>query len=137
MIDSIAAVWLPVTDMEASTSFYRDKLGLKVVEQEGGWTEVTAGDQVIGLNTGESPAGDGGAVIAFAVTGIEDTVAKLKETRAGDWLAARDEPMRVETVADAHHERGTTCERCVVNNASSPASACNRSPKPRSASLPA
>ncbi len=80
MIDSIAAVWLPVTDMEASVSFYRDKLGLEVVESEGGWTEVTAGDQIIGLNTGESPAGDGGAVIAFAVTGIEDTVAKLKES---------------------------------------------------------
>jgi predicted enzyme related to lactoylglutathione lyase len=79
MIDSISAVWLPVTDMDTSISFYRDKLGLDVVEQEGGWTEVTAGDQVIGLNRGESPAGDGGAVIAFATTDIDGTVSELKE----------------------------------------------------------
>lgn len=79
MIDSISAVWLPVTDMDRSISFYRDKLGLDVVQQEGGWTEVTAGDQIIGLNNGESPSGDGGAVIAFNATDIESTVAELRE----------------------------------------------------------
>ncbi len=78
-IDSISAVWLPVTDMNASVSFYRDSLGLDVVEREGGWAEVTAGDQIIGLNTGESPAGDGGAVIAFHTEDIDSTVAELKE----------------------------------------------------------
>jgi predicted enzyme related to lactoylglutathione lyase len=79
MIDSISAVWLPVTDMERSIGFYRDKLGLDVVQQEGGWTEVTAGDQIIGLNDGESPSGAGGAVIAFNAPDIETTVAELRE----------------------------------------------------------
>ncbi len=78
MIDSISAVWLPVTDMDRSVGFYRDALGLDVVEREGGWTEVTAGDQIIGLNSGESPAGEGGAVIAFNVQDIDSTVAELR-----------------------------------------------------------
>jgi predicted enzyme related to lactoylglutathione lyase len=79
MIDSISAVWLPVTDMDRSVSFYRDKLGLDVVKREGGWAEVTAGDQIIGLNDAESPAGDGGAVIAFHADDIETTVSELRD----------------------------------------------------------
>ena len=82
MLTEIAAVWLPVTDMERAVGFYRDTLGLEVNEHDGDWTEVTAGDQRIGLNEGESPAGDGGAVIAFAVEGeLEQAVAEL--TAAG------------------------------------------------------
>jgi predicted enzyme related to lactoylglutathione lyase len=64
--------------MGRAVSFYRDNLGLDVVEHDGDWTEVTAGDQRIGLNEGESPAGDGGAVIAFGVDDIESTVEELK-----------------------------------------------------------
>jgi predicted enzyme related to lactoylglutathione lyase len=78
MIKGIATVWLPVSDMERAVSFYRDSLGLDVVEHDGDWTEVTAGDQRIGLNEGESPAGDGGAVIAFGVDDIDSTVEELK-----------------------------------------------------------
>jgi predicted enzyme related to lactoylglutathione lyase len=78
MIEGIASIWLPVTDMDAEVAFYRDKLGLEVVEHDGDWTEVTAGDQRIGLNAEESPAGDGGAVIAFRVDEMEGTVEQLK-----------------------------------------------------------
>ena len=78
MIEGIAAIWLPVTDMERAVAFYRDKLDLEVVDHDGDWSEVTAGDQRIGLNSSESPAGDGGAVIAFAVDDIEATVDALK-----------------------------------------------------------
>ena len=78
MIKGIATVWLPVSDMERAVSFYRDSLGLEVVEHDGDWTEVTAGDQRIGLNEGESPAGDGGAVIAFDVDDIAATVESLQ-----------------------------------------------------------
>jgi predicted enzyme related to lactoylglutathione lyase len=79
MIEGIAAIWLPVTDMDRAVAFYRDQLGLEVVDHDGDWSEVTAGDQRIGLNAGESPAGDGGAVIAFAVDDIEATVTDLKD----------------------------------------------------------
>lgn len=78
MIEGIATVWLPVTDMSRAVSFYRDDLRLDVVEHDGDWSEVTAGDQRIGLNEGESPAGDGGAVIAFAVDDLDASVDALK-----------------------------------------------------------
>ena len=80
MIKGIATVWLPVTDMARAVSFYRDDLGLEVVDHDGDWSEVTAGDQRIGLNEGESPAGDGGAVIAFGVDDLDATVDSLKES---------------------------------------------------------
>lgn len=79
MIEGIAATWLPVTDMDKAVAFYRDDLGLEVVDHDGQWSEVTAGDQRIGLNSAESPSGDGGAVIAFGVDDIEATVASLKD----------------------------------------------------------
>ena len=79
MIDQLAAVWLPVSDMSASVAFYRDSLGLDVIEHGGDWSEVTAGDQRIGLNGHESPGGEGGAIIAFSVDGqLEQTVDELK-----------------------------------------------------------
>jgi predicted enzyme related to lactoylglutathione lyase len=79
MIQGISAIWLPVSDMDRAVAFYRDSLGLDVLEHDGDWSEVTAGDQRIGLNASESPAGEGGAVIAFAVDDVQATVAELKD----------------------------------------------------------
>ena len=61
MIKGVAAVWLPVTDMERAVSFYGKTLGLPVTEHDGDWSEVDANGLKIGLNQGESPEGDGGA----------------------------------------------------------------------------
>jgi predicted enzyme related to lactoylglutathione lyase len=80
MIKGISAVWLPVSEMDRAVGFYRDSLGLEVIEHDGDWSEVTAGDQRIGLNGAESPGGDGGAVIAFSVDDLDATVEKLKES---------------------------------------------------------
>lgn len=79
MIHGISAIWLPVSDMQRAVAFYRDDLGLEVVEHDGDWSEVTAGDQRIGLNASETPSGTGGAVIAFSVDDIESTVKRLTE----------------------------------------------------------
>lgn len=79
MIQGISALWLPVSDMQRAVAFYRDSLGLQVLEQHDDWSEVTAGDQRIGLNASESPVGEGGAVIAFAVDDIEATIKQLKD----------------------------------------------------------
>ncbi|MFZ1993261.1 MAG: VOC family protein [Solirubrobacteraceae bacterium] len=79
MIEGISAIWLPVSDMRRAVAFYRDSLGLEVLEHDDDWSEVTAGDQRIGLNASESPVGDGGAVIAFAVDDIEATIQQLKD----------------------------------------------------------
>ncbi len=79
MIESIARIWLPVDDMDKAVAFYRDSLGLEVVEHDDDWSEVTAGDQIIGLNANESPSGDGGAVVAFKVDDIDSSVGQLKD----------------------------------------------------------
>jgi predicted enzyme related to lactoylglutathione lyase len=79
MIKGIAAVWLPVNDMNRSVAFYRDTLGLGVTEHGGDWSEVDANGLRIGLNGTESPNGDGGALIAFQPEGdIEEEVDRLR-----------------------------------------------------------
>ena len=61
----IATVWLPVQDMDRSVGFYRDVLGLSVRDQNEDWSLLDADGVAVGLNRRESPAGDGGAVLAF------------------------------------------------------------------------
>jgi len=79
MIKGVAAVWLPVTDMQKAVSFYGETLGLEVTEHDGDWSEVDANGVKIGLNSSESPSGDGGALIAFQPDGdIEAEVDRLK-----------------------------------------------------------
>ena len=107
MIKGISAVWLPVTDMPRAVAFYRDDLGLEVLEHDADWSEVTAGDQRIGLNARESPAGDGGAVIAFAVDDLEAAVDQLKDR-------ASRSPVSCPSIRGAGSRRsrtrtGTTC----------------------------
>ncbi len=79
MIEGIAAVWLPVTDMDRAVEFYGDTLGLEIEEHDHDWTMVVAGHVRIGLNGHpEEVPGEGGAVIAFAVSDeIEDAVEQL------------------------------------------------------------
>ena len=81
MIKGVAAVWLPVTDMERSLAFYGETLGLQVTEHDDDWSEVDANGLKIGLNgsASESPRGDGGALVAFQPDGeIEREVERLK-----------------------------------------------------------
>jgi predicted enzyme related to lactoylglutathione lyase len=65
MVESLATVWLPVTDMDRALQFYEDTLGLDVEQREEDWSMVKVGEVRIGLNGRESPSGDGGAVVAF------------------------------------------------------------------------
>ncbi len=84
MASGVAAVWVPVADMDRAVSFYRDILGLQVTSQSEDWSEVDAGGLTIGLN-GREATGDhahGGAVISFQPDGgIDDEVERL--TKAG------------------------------------------------------
>ncbi|PZF26860.1 hypothetical protein DEJ05_08095 [Curtobacterium sp. MCLR17_045] len=85
MASGVAAVWVPVSDMERAVAFYRDTLGLTVKDQSDDWSEIDAGGLMIGLNGRESTsqASDGGAVVSFQPDGsIEDEVAALKERGA-------------------------------------------------------
>jgi len=81
MASGVAAVWVPVSDMERAVAFYRDTLGLTVKDQSDDWSEIDAGGLMIGLNGRESAsqASDGGAVVSFQPDGsIEGEVAALK-----------------------------------------------------------
>ena len=82
MIDGIATVWLPVSDMDRALQFYAETLGLDIEQQEDDWSLVHAGSVSIGLNgrDEEHSGGEGGAVIAFRPSeDIEDAVEALRD----------------------------------------------------------
>ena len=86
MIKGVAAVWLPVTDMERAVAFYGETLGLPVTEHDDDWSEIDANGLRIGLNGSdpESPQGDGGALVAFQPDGeLEQEVQRLKDAGVG------------------------------------------------------
>ncbi len=81
MVQGAAVVWLPVSDLSRSLTFYRDQLGLEQLRDEGEWGELDANGLRIGLNARESahPGAAGGAVIAFQPDGrLDETVTGLK-----------------------------------------------------------
>ena len=65
MVAGTSIVWLPVSDIDRSIAFYRDRLRLNQLQHEGDWAQLDANGLHIGLNARESPTGNGGAVIAF------------------------------------------------------------------------
>ena len=82
MARGVAAVWVPVEDMERAVAFYRDALELRVKDQQPEWTEIDANGLLIGLNAREqtSARSAGGAVISFQPDGtIDDEVERLKQ----------------------------------------------------------
>ena len=81
MASGVAAVWVPVQDMDRAVGFYRDMLGLEVRSQQSDWSEIDANGLMIGLNGREEPSAHsaGGAVISFQPDGsIDDEVEQLK-----------------------------------------------------------
>jgi predicted enzyme related to lactoylglutathione lyase len=80
MVHGVSVVWLPVTDIGRAVDFYSGTLGLDVRDQQEQWAELETGGLTIGLNARdeESPAGEGGAVVAFRPQGsLEDAVQEL------------------------------------------------------------
>lgn len=66
-VSGVAAVWVPVQDMQRAIDFYGETLGLGVEKHAGDWAEVDANGLKIGLNAreGEGAREGGGAVITF------------------------------------------------------------------------
>src|SRR3954447_7332163 len=82
MLKGVAAVWLPVTDMDRAVGFYGETLGFKVTERDDDWSALDANGLMLGLNGSpqEAPRSDGGAAVAFqAEGGLEEEVSRLKE----------------------------------------------------------
>ncbi|HEX6700944.1 MAG TPA: VOC family protein [Gaiellaceae bacterium] len=84
MIGRLEIVMVVVSDMERSVAFYRDTLGLQVVEQSPYWSELDAGTIHVGLHPsegGEVPHGEG-VTLLFYVDDAEQTVGQLRERGA-------------------------------------------------------
>jgi catechol 2,3-dioxygenase-like lactoylglutathione lyase family enzyme len=79
MVHGTAVVWLPVSDVRRSLSFYRETLSLTELHSGDDWAELDANGLHIGLNATERPSADGGAVIAFQPqTSIDEAVEQLR-----------------------------------------------------------
>ena len=80
-VKGVAAVWVPVADMERAIAFYRDALGLQVTQEDETWAQADANGVMIGLNAHESEGagGGGGPVISFQPEGeIEEAKQQLE-----------------------------------------------------------
>jgi predicted enzyme related to lactoylglutathione lyase len=89
MVEGVAAVWVPVKDMERAAAFYADSLGLKVDRVDESWAEVDANGLLLGLNARESEGAgsDGGPVISFQPDGDIDEAKRDLERRGVEFAA--------------------------------------------------
>ena len=79
MVHGTAVVWLPVSDVRRSLSFYRDTLGLDELQSGEDWAELDANGVHIGVNATEKAGADGGAVIAFQPqNSLDEAVEQLR-----------------------------------------------------------
>jgi predicted enzyme related to lactoylglutathione lyase len=72
--DQVTTVWVPVDDMGRAVTFYTETLRLDAKQTGDDWSEIDAGNLMIGLNAreGTSAHADGGAVITFTPEGSID-----------------------------------------------------------------
>jgi predicted enzyme related to lactoylglutathione lyase len=85
MIQSIAFLAYPVSDIKAARHFYEDVLGLKLTHEAGGeWFEYDVGDSTFAISRAdaEHPVPVRGAVIAFEVSDLDAEVARLRKSGA-------------------------------------------------------
>ena len=80
MAKGVAAVWVPVDDMDRAVGFYGEVLGLEVTKQQAEWSQVDANGLMLGLNAREETGtgSGGGAVITFQPEGsLEEEIERL------------------------------------------------------------
>jgi predicted enzyme related to lactoylglutathione lyase len=85
-VSGVAAVWVPVQDMQRAIDFYERTLGLTVQKQDDDWAEVDANGLRVGLNGRESEGArdGGGAVISFQP---ENDIEEAKQQLEADGVA--------------------------------------------------
>lgn len=81
LIGKLKSIVLVVEDMTRSVKFYRDVLGLEVEYRSAGWSELKAGNFIIGLYEEKPKKPSGGPLPVFKVRNIEKTVADLKKKK--------------------------------------------------------
>lgn len=85
MIQSVAFVVYPVTDVARAQKFYEGALGLKLTHRwEDQWLEYDIGDTTLAIAKAdtEHPAGAKGAILAFEVRDLDVFVNRLKQHSA-------------------------------------------------------
>jgi lactoylglutathione lyase len=95
MFGKLGLVMIVVRDMERSVAFYRDVLGLKLLMQQDNWTQLDAGNILIGLH----PEGEEvhvqpttGMSIGIYVDNIDKAVAEIRRRYGKVAVGPRQEP---------------------------------------------
>jgi predicted enzyme related to lactoylglutathione lyase len=81
MIQSLAFILYPATDLAATRRFYESTLGLRLAHDFGGqWFEYDLGNATFAIAAAdaEHPAPVAGAVVAFEVDDVDAAAARLK-----------------------------------------------------------
>lgn len=77
MITGLRDVYYSVKDMKKAVAFYRDVLGLPLVEESDGWSSFDVGGVRLGLHE-RDPGAPLGAVVTFAVDDLDQTIETLR-----------------------------------------------------------
>lgn len=82
MAKGVAAVWMPVEDMDRALQFYGQTLGLSVKSEGEDWSEVDANGVSVGLNAREATHSEsgGGAILTLQPSiDLYDEVVRLTD----------------------------------------------------------
>ena len=92
----IGAVILLVSDMETSTTFYRDVLNLPIKSQSKDWTEFFNRETVLALHPArkaqQQSSVQGKVLVGFMVSDLEAEVEQLQKKNVKFFKKLKDEP---------------------------------------------
>lgn len=77
MIIGIRDVYYSVTDMRKAVAFYRDVLGLSLIEESSGWSAFDVNGVRLGLHE-RDPGAPLGAVVTFEVENLDKAIENLR-----------------------------------------------------------
>ncbi len=91
----LGAIILLVSDIERSTNFYKDTLGLPLKTKSSEWVEFFTKDTTLALHPVKKESkvrpGAGGVLVGFMINDLESTVGVLKEKRVKFFKQLRNE----------------------------------------------
>ncbi|HJS68972.1 MAG TPA: VOC family protein [Nitrososphaera sp.] len=91
----VGAVILLVSNMEKSTRFYRDTLGIPIKTKSKDWTEFFNKDTVLALHPAKKKSRiktGSGMLVGFEVSDLDSTVKTLKQKKVKFFKKPKEEP---------------------------------------------
>ena len=101
LFSRVGAVIIQVSDMEKSSKFYKDTLGLPMKTQSKDWTEFFSSGTVIALhraNNKEQVYSGKGMLLGFTVYDFETVVENLNETKVDFFKEPTEESFGKHTI---------------------------------------